>query len=177
MNVLRLPFADISAMCLVHLDVFCYHNMGALVSTESLHVDFNECVEVTMHEFADTSTLCDPNMNGECQVHVQCHHHKNVLCDHNMGALVSTKGLHAESHECVVSKSQLYSSHTANGFCAPCAFILSFYPFYLVLLSFCPLSFNLSCCLTLYPHIFTFCPSKCALECDWQITIILEMTE
>ena len=92
MNVLRLPFADIRAMFLVHLDVFCYHN----ISTESLHVDFNECAEVTMYEFVDTSTLCDPNMNGECQVHVQCNHHKNVLCDNNMG-------LHTGSHECVVS--------------------------------------------------------------------------
>ena len=139
MNVLRLPFADISAMCLVHLNMFCYHNMGALVSTESLH-DFHECVGVTMHDlrfpFADTSILCDPNMNGECMVHVQCHHNKNVLCDHNMGVLVSTKGLHAESHECVVSTSQIYSSQAVNGFCAPCAFILSFYLFVP-----CPLTF------------------------------------
>ena len=131
MNVLRLPFADISAMCLVHLDVFCYHNMGALVSIESLHVDFNECVEVTMHEFADTSTLCDPNMNGECQVHVQCHHHKNVLCDH----------LHANFHECVVSNPQLYSTYSTKDFRAPCVFILSFYPFVLLFFFFCSLSF------------------------------------
>ena len=93
-----------------------------------------------MHEmgllFADTSILCDPTMNGEWLVHVQYHYNKNVLCDHNMGALVSTKGLHAESDKCVVSKSQLYSSHTVNGFCAPCAFILSFYPLFFYSLSF-----------------------------------------
>ena len=74
--------------CLAHLIVLVNHNMGALVSTESLHA-------VTMHglrlPFADTSQLCDPTMNGECLVHVQCHHNKHVLCYHNLGALVSTE--------------------------------------------------------------------------------------
>ena len=48
--------ADIRAIPLIHQAVFCYHNISI--------------------EFADTSTLCRPNMN-ECQ----CHHNRNVLID------------------------------------------------------------------------------------------------
>ena len=48
--------ADIRPIPLIQQAMFCYHNI--------------------IIEFADTSTLCRPNMN-ECQ----CHHNRNVLID------------------------------------------------------------------------------------------------
>ena len=88
--------------------------------------------------FADTSTLHNPTMHSECLVHMLCHHNKNVLCYHNLGVLVSTEGLHAEFHECVVSESQFHSPTPCEQF--PCTFVFYLCPF--IFLSFYPFIFS-----------------------------------